>query len=143
MTGILGSRRTLLSTWKDQIVPGRTMIGILGSIWTPRLLSWTFQVLFGTSRYSIESSICDNLKHQKRCLEVLFFLECRAPFRVSSLLICQAERPRCYAPGQAVTQTHIYLLLVKAKMRKLRAAKWQASCPECSHPLRATCVLPS
>ena len=40
-----------------------------------RFLSWFFQVLFGPSRYSSESSICDNLKHQERCSEVLFFLE--------------------------------------------------------------------
>ena len=52
------------------------MIGILVSKWTPRFLSWSFQVLFSPSRYGIESSICDNLKHQKRCSEVLFFLEC-------------------------------------------------------------------
>ena len=48
----------------------------MGSKWTPRFLSWSFQVLFGPSRYGIESSICDNLEHQKRCSEVLFFLEC-------------------------------------------------------------------
>ena len=65
-----------MSTWKDQIVPGRTMIGISGSILTPRFQSRSFQELFGPSRYSIESSICDNLKHQKRCSEVPFFLEC-------------------------------------------------------------------
>ena len=66
------------------MVPGRTMIGILGSIWTnislsiwtTRFLSWSNQVLFGSFRYWIESSICDNLKHEKRCSEVLFFLEC-------------------------------------------------------------------
>ena len=62
------------------------MIGILGSNWTPRCLSWSIQVLFcpgypsatskqAASRYWIESSICDNLKHQKRCSEILFFLE--------------------------------------------------------------------
>ena len=55
------------------------MIGILGSKWTPRFLSWSFQVLFGPSRYWKKSSICDNLKHQKRCSEVLFFLECIRP----------------------------------------------------------------
>ena len=38
--------------------PGRTMIGILGS----------FQIPFDPSRYSIESPICDNLKHQKKVL---------------------------------------------------------------------------
>ena len=43
---------------------------------TPRFISWSFQVLFGPSRYWIESSICDNLKHQKRCFDILFFLEC-------------------------------------------------------------------
>ena len=48
----------------------------LSQIWTPRCLSWSFQIPFGPSRHWIEFSICDNLKHQKRCLEVLFFLEC-------------------------------------------------------------------
>ena len=52
------------------------MSGISLSIWTSRFLSWSFQVLFGPSKYWIESSICDKLKHQKRCSEVLFFLEC-------------------------------------------------------------------
>ena len=32
---------------------------------------WSFQVL------NRVLDICDNLKHQKRCSEVLFFLECR------------------------------------------------------------------
>ena len=34
--GALGCRKywTLFNTWKDQIVPGRIMIGILGSTWT-------------------------------------------------------------------------------------------------------------
>ena len=39
------------------------------------------QIPFGPSRYSIESSICDYLEHQKRCSEVLFFLECMFKFR--------------------------------------------------------------
>ena len=43
---------------------------------TPRFVSWSFQVLFGPSRYWIESSIWDNLKHQKMCSEILFFVEC-------------------------------------------------------------------
>ena len=45
-------------------------------VWTPRFLSWSFQVLLGPSRYWIESSICDNRKHKKRFLEILLFLEC-------------------------------------------------------------------
>ena len=49
-------------------------IGIHLSRWTPRFLSWSFQVLFGPSKYWIKSSICDNLEHQKRCSEILFFL---------------------------------------------------------------------
>ena len=40
----LVTQRTLVSTWKEEIVAGRTTIGILGSI-------WAFQVLFGPSRY--------------------------------------------------------------------------------------------
>ena len=52
------------------------MIGILGFRWTKIFLLWCFQIPFGPSRYWIELSICDNLKHQKRCSEVLFFLEC-------------------------------------------------------------------
>ena len=44
------------------------------SIRTPRFLSWSFQVLFGPSRYWIEFSICDNLKHQKGALKYFFFL---------------------------------------------------------------------
>ena len=50
---------------------------ILGSTWTPMCLSCSFQIPFGPSRYWIKFSICDNLKHQKRCLEVLVFLECK------------------------------------------------------------------
>ena len=53
------------------MISGRTLL-------TPICISWSFQIPFGPSRYRIESSICDNLKHQKRCLEVLFFLECTA-----------------------------------------------------------------
>ena len=44
-------QRTLLSTWKDQIVPRRTMIGIFGSRWTPRFYhgpSRCYLVLPGT-----------------------------------------------------------------------------------------------
>ena len=69
------------STWKDHDrnlgvhrdpkIPIMVLPGTQYS-WTPRSLSWFFQVLFGPSRYSIQSSICDNLKHQKRCLEIIF-----------------------------------------------------------------------
>ena len=38
---------------------------------------------FGPSRYWIESSICDSLKYQKRCLKVLSFLGC-----ISILIHC-------------------------------------------------------
>ena len=69
-------------------VPGRTMIGILGSAWTPRCLSWSFQIPIGPSRYSIESAICDNMKHQKRCLEVRFFLACSISYNVMILMLC-------------------------------------------------------
>ena len=61
------------------MVSGRTMIGTLGFLWTPMCLLWSFQIPFGPSRYWIESSICDNLQHQKRCLEVLIFLEYTVP----------------------------------------------------------------
>ena len=37
-------------------------------------LSWCFQIPFGTSRYWIESSICDKPKHQKLVLIITFFL---------------------------------------------------------------------
>ena len=52
---------------------GRTMIGISFVHIHPNI---SVVLLFGSSRYWLESSICDKLKHQKWCLEVLFFLEC-------------------------------------------------------------------
>ena len=36
----------------------------------------------------MEFSICDNLKHQKRCLEVLFFLEYKHMNTSEATLIC-------------------------------------------------------
>ena len=36
--------------------------------------SWSFQVLFGHSRYCVESPICDRLQHQKTVLESTFCL---------------------------------------------------------------------
>ena len=64
-------------------VPGKTKWYLEASwqaYWGPQgqeiCLSWCFQIPFGPSRYWIESSICDNLKYQKRCSEVLFLLEC-------------------------------------------------------------------
>ena len=56
-----------------QFVTNRALV----SFWTPICQLWSFEMIqtpFGTSRYWIEFSICDNLKHQKRCLDVLFFL---------------------------------------------------------------------
>ena len=41
---------------------------------SPIFLMRSFQVLIGPSRYWHESPICDKLKHQKRCLRVLFVL---------------------------------------------------------------------
>ena len=91
MKGILGSRCTgqftpkmranadscLLSSlvWIDYGVEvSKHCLASILIIWTPRFLSWSFQVLFGPSRHWMESSICDNLKHRKRWLEVPFFL---------------------------------------------------------------------
>ena len=53
-------------------VLGRTKWYLVGPQYEYRGPVWSFQVLFGPSRYSLESSICDKLKHQKRCLGVLF-----------------------------------------------------------------------
>ena len=50
------------STWKDHDKNLGVQMVLPGTI-------WSFQVLN-------RSSICDNLKHQKRGSEVLFFLEC-------------------------------------------------------------------
>ena len=60
-------------------VPGRTKWYLEApwqAYWGPRgqkiFLSWSFQIPFGPSRYWIESSICDNLKHQKGALKYFF-----------------------------------------------------------------------
>ena len=58
------------------VVPGRTLIGILGSRWTPRFLSRSFQVLFGPSRYSIESYLWQPEAPKKVLWTTLFFLGC-------------------------------------------------------------------
>ena len=55
--------------------------------------------LIGPSRYWHESSICDNLKHQKRCLEVLFVLRvCTwiliSGFRTGAMLQCHTGNAR-------------------------------------------------
>ena len=63
---------TRVRTSKNQSVPGRTMTGILGSCMQDRFpifLSWSFQALTSAPIY-------DQLKHQKRYLEVILFLEC-------------------------------------------------------------------
>ena len=52
------------------------MIGISFAHLDPKVPIMVLPGIFGPSRYSIESSICDNMKHQKRCSEVSFFLEC-------------------------------------------------------------------
>ena len=79
------------------MVSGRTMIGILGSRWTKDIPIMDLPgTIFGPSRYWLESSICDNLKHQKRCLEALFFLECilRASLQSCKLQTYRAETAR-------------------------------------------------
>ena len=82
------------------------MTGILGSTWTPRFLSWSFQVLFGPSRYWIESSIFDNLRHQKGALKYLFFYSVPLlwPLLLGLwMLLAQLQFSMCYCNSQGLT----------------------------------------
>ena len=55
-----------------QIIFGAT-VGILGFRWTPRFLTWSFQALFGPSRYWIESYLWQP-EAPKKVLWSTFFL---------------------------------------------------------------------
>ena len=96
------------------------MTGILGSTWTPRFLSWSFKVLFGPSKYWMESSICDNLEHQKRCSKVLFFLGCGSQFVPATNLQPSFNDEQSGQVGQL-----------------MRGVKW------CGDPIPHLCVAPA